>query len=227
MKFLVADDHELFLKGLELVLKGRYPQAQIVLAHNYGDIFKIIAATTDFDLILTDLAMPGDVWNNALRKINTRLPKTPIIILSAVFDKEIVQKTIEIGVSGYLSKTAAHTEILEAIDLVLSGGAYLPNDFLLSQDLGRGTPMDKVMSDIRENQVAQSDHIHLTPRQKAVLECMAAGKANKQIAYELNLSEGTVKLYVTAILKELNVYNRTSAVIEATKLGLINRKDEQ
>jgi len=225
MKFLVADDHELFLKGLELVLHGKYPDAEIVLAHNYGDIFKIISEQTNFDLILTDLAMPGDVWSNAIKKIYTCLPDTPIIILSAVFDKEIVQKTIEIGVSGYLSKTSSHTEILEAIDLVLSGGAYLPNDFLLTQDFSSNSPANKMLVDLQETQKANGENVHLTPRQKAVLECVAAGKANKQIAYELGLSEGTVKLYVTAILKVLGVYNRTSAVIEATKLGLIGRKD--
>ena len=222
MKILVADDHELFLKGIELVLAGRNPDAEIVLAHDYTEIFEIIAKQNDFDLILSDLAMPGDVWSNAIEKMHSQLPDTPIIILSAVFDREIVQKTIEIGVSGYLSKTASHTEILEALDIVLSGGAYLPHDFLQTQQLDSKTTTDKLLRDLLENRgVKKTPQKHLTPRQKSVLEGVAAGKSNKVIAFELGMTEGTVKLHMTAIMKTLGVYNRTAAVIEANKQGLI------
>ncbi len=223
MKFLVADDHELFLKGLELILIGKFSKAQIVLAHNYNEVFDRISKENDFDVILTDLAMPGDVWSNAIQKIHEKVPETPIIILSAIFDKEIVQKTIEIGVSGYLSKTSSHMEILEALDLVLSGGVYLPTDFLHTQQLEN----DKLLKGLLEaTTTSKTSDKHLTPRQKAVLECVSLGKSNKQIAYELGLTEGTVKLHITAILKILGVYNRTAAVIEAAKLGLISNPNE-
>jgi len=220
MKFLIADDHELFLKGLELVLSNHYPDAELVLVHNYQDIFNAIKSDKNFNIILTDLAMPGDVWSNAIDKIHTQLPDTPIIILSALFDKETVQKTIGIGVSGYLSKTASHQDIIEAIDLVLSGGVYFPKGFLQTQTLKTDFVADNLLQDI---QATPPKNKHLSPRQHAVLECIALGKSNKQIAYELGLTEGTVKLYVTAILKILGVYNRTAAVVEASKLGLIKR----
>ena len=100
MKILVADDHELFLKGLELILSDNYPDAQLVFAKDYSEIFKIIDEQKDFNLVLTDLAMPGSQWLDAIQKIHLTLPETPIIILSAVFDKEIVQKSIEIGAAG-------------------------------------------------------------------------------------------------------------------------------
>ena len=222
MKILVADDHELFLQGLELFLNTKYPQADIVAAHNYTEIFNIIEKYSDFDLILTDLAMPGDVWNNAIKKIHEKLPETPIIILSAVFDKEIVQKTIELGVSGYLSKTSSHDEIMKALDLVLSGGVWLPQEFLQTQQLDSITEADKLLQELmHENQKKSNTIPHLTPRQKDVLEGAAAGKSNKIIAYELGMTEGTVKLHMTAILKLLGVYNRTAAVLEASRLGLI------
>ena len=222
MKILIADDHELFLKGVSLILSGSYPNAELVEAHNYNDIFNIIAKQDDFDVIMTDLAMPGDVWNNAILKIHQTLPDTPIIILSAVFDREIVQKTIEIGVSGYISKTASHTEILEALNLVISGGVYLPRDFLQTQKISESEKLfDSVVN------LKPSEECHLTPRQLAVLECVASGKSNKQIAYELGLTEGTVKLHVTAILKILGVYNRTAAVIEAVKRGLIKENSNK
>ena len=102
MRILVADDHELFLKGLEFILRDNFPGVELVFAHNYPEIFKIIEKETDFNLIMTDLAMPGGRWSEAFEKIHALLPETPIAVLSAVFDKEIVQKTIDIGVSGYI-----------------------------------------------------------------------------------------------------------------------------
>src|SRR5574344_1767879 len=107
MKILVADDHELFLKGLELVLSEFDKDVKLVFAHNYTELFSVLEKDTDFSLILTDLAMPGANWLNAMTKIHSLISETPIIILSAVFDKEIVQKTIEIGVSGYIPKTSS------------------------------------------------------------------------------------------------------------------------
>ena len=222
MKILVADDHELFLKGLELLLKTSYSDAEIILAHNYTEIFELINQHKNFDLILTDLAMPGDIWSNAIKRIHDQLSDVPIIILSAVFDREIVQKTIELGVSGYLSKTASHEDIIEALEVVLSGGAWLPQEFLQTQQLDSKTEADKLLQELmKDNGGNSKNSIHLTPRQKDVLEGVAAGKSNKIIAYELGMTEGTVKLHMTAILKLLGVYNRTAAVLEATKLGLI------
>lgn len=224
MKILIADDHDLFLMGLQLILKNWNPNVELVCAHNYGDIFSILKKTDDFDLIMTDLAMPGDIWQNAIARIHEQVPETPMVILSAVFDGEIVKKTIEIGVSGYLSKTSSNREIIEAVDLVLSGGAYLPSDFLQTQTLDHNSMTDKLLEGMKEETAPATDK-HLTPRQIDVLKCVADGKSNKQIAYELGLTEGTVKLHVTAILKILNVYNRTGAVMEAARLGLI--KDNQ
>lgn len=224
MKILIADDHDLFLTGLQLILKNWNPDVELVCAHNYNDIFSVLKKTDDFDLIMTDLAMPGDIWQNAIARIHEQVPETPMVILSAVFDGEIVKKTIELGVSGYLSKTSSNREIIEAVDLVLSGGAYLPSDFLKTQMLGNNSMTDALLKGMKDEKTSETEK-HLTPRQIDVLNCVANGKSNKQIAYELGLTEGTVKLHVTAILKILNVYNRTGAVMEAARLGLI--KDNQ
>ncbi len=213
MKILIADDHELFLKGLELILSNWNDKIKISLAHDYPEIFNILEKEKDFDLVITDLAMPGDNWLEAIKKIHKKIPDTPIIILSAVFDKEIVEKTIEIGAAGYIPKTSSKNEIIEAVELVLSGGAYIPQDLL--------TAASPELSLLHKNDkdLAQTA---LTPRQIDVLKLIAKGCSNKIIAHELNLTEGTVKLHVTAILKILNVYNRTGAVVEATKRGILN-----
>ena len=129
-------------------------------------------------------------------------------ILSAVFDREIVQKTMDIGVSGYIPKTSPNAVIMSAVNLVMAGGLYIPPELLNMPVSENGTVADTVPQ-------------ILTPRQIDVIQAVAEGKSNKQIAYALGLSEGTVKLHVTAILKLLNVNNRTGAVREAERLGVI------
>lgn len=215
MRILLADDHELFLKGLEFILKENYKDAELVFAHNYTDIFSILEKDKNFSLVMTDLAMPGGKWLESLAEIHKLLPEVPIVILSAVFDKEIVQKTIDLGVSGYIPKTSSNSIILSAINLIMSGGMYIPPELLGSQ---------QTQNIIKDTLNASEQHV-LTPRQIEVLEKVAEGKSNKIIAYELGLSEGTVKLHVTAILKLLKVNNRTGAVREAARQGLIHHEE--
>ena len=126
--------------------------------------------------------------------------------------------------SGYIPKTSSNAVILSAVNLVLSGGVYIPAELL------QGTSEDefdmlKNLETISENQDVRENIKILSPRQIDVLKLIAQGKSNKQIAFELGLTEGTVKLHVTAILKVLNVYNRTGAVAAANQLGLLNKND--
>lgn len=224
MKILIADDHDLFLRGLELILSDAFPEAELVKAKDYDEIFSIIKKEKDFNLVLTDLAMPGAYWLEAIKEINDKLPETPIIILSAVFDREIVQKTIDIGAAGYISKTSSNAVILSAVNLVLSGGVYIPPE-LLQETPQKEFDLLKQIDKLDEEQNVQEKVKILSPRQIDVLQQISHGKSNKQIAYELGLTEGTVKLHVTAILKTLNVYNRTGAVAAANHLGILKSND--
>lgn len=222
MKILVADDHELFLKGLELILRDFNPQLELVFAKNYTEIFRILEEQQDFGLVLTDLAMPGANGLEAVSRIHTSLPETPIIILSAVFDREIVHKTLENGAAGYIPKTSSNAVIISAVNLVLSGGVYIPPELLREEE--KGNPeldMLRQLETLPGTQKVEEKVKILSPRQLDVLRLVSLGRSNKQIAYELGLTEGTVKLHVTAILKLLNVYNRTGAVMEAGRLGLL------
>ncbi len=224
MKILIADDHELFLKGLEMILSDFDPKAELVKAKDYNEVLNVVANQKDFNLVLTDLAMPGARWIDAIQKIHEQLPETPIIILSAVFDKEIVQKTIEIGAAGYIPKTSSNAVILSAVSLVLSGGVYIPAELLKDTSQNEFDVLKQVEQISEHPDINEKVKI-LSPRQIEVLKLISLGKSNKQIAYDLGLTEGTVKLHVTAILKLLNVYNRTGAVVAATQLGLLG-KDE-
>lgn len=234
MKILIADDHELFLKGLEFILHENLKNIQITSANSYTEIFQELSQNEYFDLIITDLAMPGANWLTAITKIHETLPETPIVIISAVFDKEILKQTLDIGVAGYIPKTASNNLIISAINLVLAGGVYIPHELLYATkalNSNDETSHDEI-SPLKSLEklslpLSKAPEKRLTERQIDIVKCIAEGLSNKQIAYRLNLTEGTVKVHITVILKVLNVKNRTSAVIEAAKKGYItNNKNE-
>lgn len=232
MKILIADDHELFLKGLEFILQENLKNIQITSANSYTEIFQQLDQNDYFDLVITDLAMPGANWLNAITKIHETLPETPIIIISAVFDKEILKQTLDIGVAGYIPKTASNNLIVSAINLVLAGGVYIPHELLYTtkaSTLSIEKQNDEINSLKNLEKISlppsSSSEKRLTERQIDIVKCIAEGLSNKQIAYKLNLTEGTVKVHITVILKVLNVKNRTSAVIEAAKRGYITNNN--
>ncbi len=226
MKILIADDHELFLNGLEFILKSEIKDAEIVLAKNYTEIFDCLEKYKNFDLIITDLAMPGANWLEALNRIHQIAGETPIIIVSAVFDKEILQKTLEVGVSGYIPKSSSNAVMLSAINLVRAGGVYIPHELLDNPVNNKEINKEiKTLQTLSEGQAPYKSTKKLTPRQIEVIKCIARGLSNKLIAYELGLTEGTVKVHITVILKILGVTNRTAAVMEAVKNGYISNAD--
>src|SRR5574344_1365045 len=215
MKILIADDHELFLQGLQFILQKEYPHAELVVTNSYTGIFQKLEIEKNIDLILTDLAMPGANWLEAIGKIHTICPETPIIIISAVFDKEILQKTYDLGVSGYVSKSFPNSIIIGAINLVMAGGMYIPPELLQASMKTAPSSIAELIKNFEEPKKVVCDEKILTPRQMDVLKCLDKGLSNKQIAYELGLSEGTVKIHITLLMRALEVTNRISAVREA------------
>lgn len=225
MKILIADDHELFLNGLEFILHTEFKDATIVTAKSYTDIFEKLSQSVDFDIIITDLAMPGANWIEALSRMHNQAKDVPIIIISAVFDKEIVEKTLEVGVAGYIPKSSSNAIMIGAINLVLAGGVYIPKELLSHKIDNREVTQEfERLKYLGENEIKKLDK-RLTSRQIDVVKAIGRGLSNKLIAYELGLTEGTVKIHVTVILKVLGVTNRTAAVIEAVKQGYINKEE--
>ena len=225
MKILIADDHELFLNGLEFILHTEFKDVTIVTAKSYTDIFEKLSQSVDFDIIITDLAMPGANWIEALSRMHNQAKDVPIIIISAVFDKEIVEKTLEVGVAGYIPKSSSNAIMIGAINLVLAGGVYIPKELLSHKIDNREVTQEfERLKYLGENEIKKLDK-RLTSRQIDVVKAIGRGLSNKLIAYELGLTEGTVKIHVTVILKVLGVTNRTAAVIEAVKQGYINKEE--
>lgn len=218
MKILIADDHELFRDGLRHVLDQLGGALEIVEACDFAQAVAAVERERDIDIVLLDLAMPGMTWNEGLQRLKDLLTDTvPIIVLSASDDRRHVLQAVNMGAAGFIPKTSSSRVMLSALKLVLSGGVYLPPALLEqsnSQADGLGIANENAVS-------------FLTPRQREVLALLGQGKSNKEIARVLQLAEGTVKLHVTAILKALNVNNRTRAVVAASQLGLTSAEPSQ
>ena len=212
MKILIADDHELFREGLRHVRGQLDDNVEIVEAGDFSQAFSLAESYPDIDIVLQDLNMPGANWDEGLPRLRSTLPQeVPVVVLSAADDRRSVLQAVEMGAAGYIPKTSSSRVMLSALKLVLSGGVYLP-PALIERSTPRGEGLNPAV-------VEQAMSI-LTPRQREVLSLLGEGKSNKEIARILELAEGTVKLHVTAILKALNVNNRTRAVVAAAQMGL-------
>jgi DNA-binding NarL/FixJ family response regulator len=213
LKFLIADDHHLIREGLRYALEGAFPDLQVIEASDGDTVTQAIARDPDLDLILLDYYMPGTDGYSLLGQLCDRHPQIPVVVISGSSDPVLAHKALERGAAGFLSKTNDHERMLEALQLVLSGGTYVPPEIggPHSED-----PPATATAGMPPEQILQA----LTQRQRQVLKLMAQGKTNKDISRELNVSENTVKVHVTAILKALGVSNRTQAVLVAQRQGL-------
>ena len=212
MKILIADDHALFRDGLSLHLERLEPQAVIFQAGSFSQVMKIINDEKKLDLIIIDLDMPDMNWETALQEIMDNRGNARVAIISATEDTRSIRKAMEKGISGYIPKRADTKVLTGALKLIMDGGTYLPPSILDNSNIN-GINMSSV-SRSRNGKT-------LTNRQSQVLELVAQGMSNKQIAYEIGVSEATVKLHINALLRAVGATNRTQAVITAQKMGLI------
>ena len=215
VKILIADDHDLFREGLRFVLQHLDASLQIIEAANFPEALEKSRHESNLHVVLLDLAMPGMTWQEGLVALREHLLGVPVVILSASEEQPLVMQAVKLGASGFIPKSSNSKLMLGALRLVLSGGVYLP-PALLENSI---TPK-AVLGGNGDINLRGTPHVLLTSRQREVLTLVGEGKSNKEIARLLDLSEGTVKLHVTAILKALKVNNRTRAVVAASQLGL-------
>ncbi len=214
MRILLADDHTLFRSGLRLVLAELADNMEIVEAGTHDEAIAALSSGL-FDVVLTDLLMPGMSQETGIGDLKARQPDAPIIVISMLDSPAEIRRAVDAGATGFIPKSSTSQVMIEAIKLVLAGGTYLPPAILQSHT--------EDPSDESRSQATPAPHRHLTDRQKAVLAELARGKSNKEIAQSLNLSEATVKVHVAAIMRVLDVRNRTQAVLAATQMGLLPR----
>lgn len=212
-KFLVADDHPLFRDALIAVIHGRFEECNILQSEDIERTLEVAGDNPDLDLILLDLNMPGMAGLKGLLELRNQHPTIPVAIISAETNKQIILQTIAYGAVGFIAKSAPREKMRDAFEQILDGHVYLPADIIRAE--GEGETSQRR----RDEPHFSPEMLHtLTRRQLLVLKSMAQGAANKQIAYDLNISETTVKSHVSAILKKLGVHNRIQAVVGVTNI---------
>ena len=213
MKILIIDDHALIREALHTVLKQLKRETVIFEASNSSQAMHIVEEHPDLSLILLDIGLPDRDGFSVLGELRERYATIAIIILSASDDQDKVKRAFSLGALGFIPKTTEREVMLNAIQLVLAGGIYIPSEILDCEETTSSRLTNKLSTREFHNGFG------LTGRQIEVLALLMKGKSNKVIAKTLNMAVPTVKNHVTIVLKALNVTSRTEAVIKVGKMG--------
>jgi DNA-binding NarL/FixJ family response regulator len=217
VEILVVDDHVLIREALRGVLKEVKGDATVLEASSCSQAMQVIAEHPDLDLILLDLNLPDRDGFSVLTELSERYPAISVVVLSAQQDRGSVVRALDLGALGFIPKSGQREVMVKALQLVFAGGIYIPPE-ILARDQPSARQPDEKQPTANRPSVSPAD-LGLTDRQVDVLSLMMQGKSNKAICRALNLAEPTVKNHVTAILKALEVSNRTEAVIAVGELG--------
>jgi len=210
-KVLVVDDHPLFRNALSTAVALAFPTTTSKEAASIDEALQILDKTAGFDIALVDLKIPGVSGFDGLMQLRTHHPRLPILIVSGLEDVQIVKEAISLGAAGYVPKTVSNEGLAVAINDVLQGNVYLPEQFH-EQCVASPCETDTAGDSLAERMSS------LTPQQLRVLAMLREGLLNKQIAYELHVGNSTIKKHVSEILRKLKVNSRTQAVIEVSKM---------
>jgi DNA-binding NarL/FixJ family response regulator len=207
MKILHADDHSMFREGLRFFLKLLDPQVVVLEASNIQAALDKLALEAPVDLIVLDLQMPGMSELDGFFAIHRRYPNLPIVIVSGLNDPRTIRALIDGGARGYIPKLSTSEQLMDALRRVLRGEVYLPDALFIPDPQSMAASGDEAAA--------------FTPRQLEILPLLAEGMPNKRIADALDVTEGTVKQHLKDLFRRLNARNRTQAVKEARRLGLL------
>ncbi len=209
MRVLIADDHPLFRAALRRRSFQAVPDAETTEAHDVDSLRAAASALPEPDLVLLDLLMPGAKSFAPLAWLRNQFPGTAVMIVSANEDPDVIAQARTFGAAGYVPKSVAQVDLITAIRTVAHCGQWFPPGTALS---ARRPAEGKELLAARFNS--------LTPQQYRVLELVALGRLNKQIAAELSIEETTVKAHVSAALAKLGVRNRTQASLVFRELEI-------
>jgi DNA-binding NarL/FixJ family response regulator len=209
-KVMIADDHPLFRTALKQAIVECIEDDESLEVDNFDDLLKAVTLNNSLEIVFLDLHMPGNNGFTGLTQLQNHFPDIVVIMVSSDDNSETMQKAINFGAAAFIPKSADLATIAQAIDTVLTGGIWLPKNIEFNAD----QKIDLVHQKLAK-QLSQ-----LTPQQYIVLTQIADGQLNKQIAYDLNIKETTVKKHVSAILLKLEVNNRTLAGLAYQQLML-------
>ncbi|WP_441268067.1 response regulator transcription factor [Bradyrhizobium sp. 215_C5_N1_1] len=211
MKVLIVDDHALIREALHAVLKQLKREAVVFEASNSHQAMHLVEENPDIGLILLDINLPDRDGFSVLRELRDCYPTIAIIILTSSSDQDSVKRAFKLGALGFIPKTTEREVMLNAIELVFSGGIYIPSEILEETAPPRPTNESTTRDSLKR--------LGLTDRQIEVLALLMKGKSNKVIANILNMAVPTVKNHITVVLKALSATSRTEAVIKVGKMG--------
>lgn len=209
-KVLIVDDHPMFRVALSSAIKTVYSSAETKEASSIDAASELLDRDRNFDIALLDLSIPGVNGFDGLLRLRAEHPRLPILVVSGLENKEIIEEALRYGAAGFLPKSHGGDELAAAIETVLQGDVYCPNNIEQNND---GMPEAE-----KQKTVLIERMLSLTPQQLKVLYMLREGLLNKQIAHELDVGSSTVKKHVSEILRKLCVYSRTQAVIQVSKL---------
>ena len=208
-KIVIADDHPLFRAALKQAVTKATQQVEIVEVCSMSELQDAASDHRDADLVLLDLTMPGASGFSGLVYLKGQSPEMPVVVVSGNEDHSVIRRSIEYGALGFIPKSVSLELMVEAIQAALEGDVWIPE----------GVNLEIPAVNDKEAKIAEGI-ASLTPQQFRVLVMLMQGLLNKQIAYELDVSEATIKAHVTAILRKLGVHSRTQAVIAARSLDV-------
>ncbi len=206
---IIADDHPLFRAALRQAVNQAVPDALTVEVESIKTLQEAVDAHPDADLVLLDLNMPGAHGFSGLVFMRGQYPGLPVVVVSGSEELRVMRRSIDYGASGFIPKSAPLPTITQAIQDVLGGDVWLPD--------GVAERIERLQGDTTDFSEKLAS---LTPQQFRVLGMLAEGLLNKQIAYDLDVSEATIKAHITAVFRKLGVRNRTQAVIAIQQMEI-------
>ena len=209
MRLLFADDHPMFLDAVREHLNRAFPDIEIEVAANLGDVMTMLGGKNGFDLVVLDFSMPGMDGADGVKMLRAKHPEVSVAVTSGVAKTRDVKAVLDLGAHGYLPKTLTGSAYAGALRVIAEGGTYVPVE-----------TMQAMAAEAADRKVNAEG---LTPREMEVLEGIADGKPNKQIARDLDIHEVTVKLHARSIFKKIGVQNRSQAAVIARERGLVTR----
>ena len=215
MKILVVDDHALFRQGMAMMLRELYPDSSIVEAATSVEAIEAAEGNADIRLVLLDLKLEDGSGFGTLERLVSVLPEAAVAVVSASEDARDISRSYKAGAAGYIVKSSTSDTLRHALPLILSGETFIPSSAMAMLTGASSTQKGE------RGQAVAAGTPTLTPRQNEILQLMAQGMQNKDIASALGMLEGTVKVHVKSILQKLGVNNRTHAVVTGIRQGLV------
>ena len=207
-KFLIADDHPLYREALISALQPLFKDVDIIQADGLDSTLEALKQNSDFDLVLLDLNMPGCDSFYGLIRVTQDYPQLPVAVISASDSVDVVSKVMNLGAKGFIPKSTATHTIADALKQIMEGNNWLPEG--MQTCIEHSAPIIDTAKLVGE----------LTPKQFGVLKLLQNGLLNKQIAYNLSITEATVKAHISAVFRKLDVKTRTQAVLLLNDLDI-------